>query len=134
MRKKRRRQDENLEIPMTPIIDIVFLLLIYFLLTSQLVKQKILKVNLPKSETAIAAQQEETVTIGITKDGAFFLNGKQMDLPRLKEELKKLAVSGGVKKVYVEADKDTRAQLLIDAMDAARKAGLKQILLKTKSR
>ncbi|OAG27769.1 ExbD/TolR family protein [Thermodesulfatator autotrophicus] len=134
MRKRRRHQDENLEVPMTPIIDIVFLLLIYFLLTSQLVKQKTLKVNLPQSETAVATQQEETITIGINREGDFFLNGKKLDMAQLKQELKRIAAEGGIKKVYVEADRDTKAQLLIDAMDAARKAGLKQILIKTRSR
>ncbi len=134
LRKRLRREENGPEIPMTPVIDIVFLLLIYFLLTSQFITQKALKVDLPKSETGKATKHEEVLTITITKDKKFLLNGQVIPEKRLFDEVKRLAKTIRPERVYIEADRHTEVQLLITAMDAARKAGLNRILIKTKSR
>ncbi|WP_022854254.1 ExbD/TolR family protein [Thermodesulfatator atlanticus] len=133
LRKRLRREGNGPEIPMTPVIDIVFLLLIYFLLTSQFITQEALKVDLPKSETGKATKQEEVLTITITKDKKFLLNGRPVPEKHLFEEVKHLANTIRPKHVYIEADRNVEVQLLITAMDAARKAGLNHILIKTKS-
>ncbi len=130
MRRKRFKR-KGVDIPFTPLIDIVFLLLIYFLLTSHFVEQQTLKVKLPETSLHGRALQQEILTITITKEGEFFINQRKVPTFHLKEELKKITKEKVISQVHLEADREAKVQWLIKAMEAAKEAGLKNILVKT---
>ncbi len=127
---RRTRFKRRVEIPVTPLIDIVFLLLIYFLLTSHFVKQQTLKVDLPETSSR-GEILEEVLTITITREGKFFVNRKEVALSSLEEELRKLVREKGPMRVHLEADRAAKVQWLLRAMEAAKEAGFKNIQLKT---
>jgi len=127
----RRRRKEGVEIPVTPLIDIVFLLLIYFLLTSHFVKIQALKVRLPENTTRASTVKEETLTITISKEGDFWINGKKIPRSELTEAIETEVSRIKARRIFLEADRRARVQLLVTAMDAARKAGIKEIAIKT---
>ncbi len=129
MRKKTRFPDKGFDFPFTPLIDIVFLLLIYFLLTSQFVEHEALKVNLPET-SARGEIVREVITVTITKKGEFYLNRQKVSPNDLAAEIKKAALKGA-NQLHLEADRGAKVQWLVQAMEAAREAGLKKMFIKT---
>ena len=130
MRKRRVRPANGFEIPVTPLIDIVFLLLIYFLLASHFIKPQALRIEPPQSKTRAEAVEEKTLTISLSKEGRVFLEGKEVGKEHLSAILRSRR-EAGVKKVVIEADRRASIQLLVEVMDAVKAAGLEQIMLKT---
>ncbi len=131
MRRRKRRRENGIEIPVTPLIDIVFLLLIYFLLASHFVKQQTLRVKLPESTVRGAAVKEEVLTVTITKEGRFLVNGKEVAQKELGQAVKEEAARTHARRAHLEADREASVQLLVTAMDAVREAGLKEVMVKT---
>ncbi len=130
MKKRRTRLNNGVEIPITPLIDIVFLLLIYFLLTSHFVSQQTIKVDLPKSRERAQSINQKILTLSLTREGKIFLEGREVTKKDLKEKLLRYQ-KRGIEKVIIEADKNARIQLLVDVMDMVKASGIKQIMLKT---
>ncbi|NPA48611.1 MAG: biopolymer transporter ExbD [Thermodesulfobacteria bacterium] len=128
--RRKRLKGKGVEIPVTPLIDIVFLLLIYFLLTSHFVEQEAFKVRLPET-TSRGQVVEEALTITITREGDFFVNQRKVSPALLEEELKRIAAERAISRVHLEADREARVQWLVRAMEAAKEAGLKNVLVKT---
>ncbi len=114
---------------LAPMIDVVFLLLIFFMLTSIYAKP-MMPVSLPESETA-AVQDEPDITIGITKTGELSLNTRSITLDRLAEELAELLSSRRDKSIRLVADKDINFGLVITVMDIAKMSGADNIAVVT---
>jgi len=131
VRRRKRRRENGIEIPVTPLIDIVFLLLIYFLLASHFVKQQTLKVNLPESNVRGAAVREEVLTVTITREGLFFVNGREVARKELAQVVREEAARTHARRAHLEADREAPVQLLVTAMDAVREAGLREVMVKT---
>ncbi len=129
MRKRKKRTD-NIDIPVTPLIDIVFLLLIYFLLTSHFIKQQFIKVDLPESKTKSNYVEKKLLTISITKEGSIYLDGKPIERNKLKEALS-LAKREGIEQIIIEADRNARVQILVSVMDLVKASGFEKVMLKT---
>ena len=72
--KKRERIGHNVNL--TPLIDIVFLLLVFFMLTANFIEEKEIEVRLPEAENGAVAQEEKPVVVSITKEGIFIGSSK----------------------------------------------------------
>ena len=131
--KKRRssRFDSGVDIPVTPLIDIVFLLLIYFLLTSHFIKHQAIRVDLPKSKLKAQKIKKEILSVTVTREGKIYLNGSEVPKGDLLARLTRFWKEGR-REVIIEADRESRVQLLVDVMDAVKRAGFEKIMLKTK--
>lgn len=110
---------------LTPLIDMVFLLLIFFLLTSFLTRPS-LPVNLPEAETAVISETPEIV-ITIKNDGIVLLNGKEMGDDRLLRSLKRSVISGQSKEVVILSDKEVTFGRVVEIMDISKKSGAHNI-------
>jgi biopolymer transport protein ExbD len=126
--KKRPRL--QVQAPLTALIDIVFLLLIYFLLTTNFMVDEGIKIKLPQAR-ASAPQTEEVLTIYVDKDGRSYLNNEEMSLDRLFDGLK--ARIGGQKDrlVVVRADRAVILNKAVKVMDIAKAAGAGRLCLAT---
>jgi biopolymer transport protein ExbD len=110
---------------LTPLIDMVFLLLIFFLLTSFFVRPSI-PVALPEAAyTEITEHQDITITI--EKDGTIFLNGKSVSERGFVSAMRRLDFSLDDKQVVIQADKEVPFGRVIQVMDLTKKAGVKNI-------
>jgi biopolymer transport protein ExbD len=118
-----RPQKKTLD--MTPMIDVVFLLLIFFLLTSIFSKPSI-PLNLPEAETA-AKRSETTASIAVKKDGTLAFNGEIMAPNDLYAKLARLMESRHYRSVAIESDRGVPFGTVVEVMDQARKAGAKDI-------
>jgi len=112
-------------INMTSMIDVVFLLLIFFLLTSIFSKPSI-PLNLPEADTARVAAEPE-VSVAIKKDGGILLNGQDMTAPELFVALTEVYKKSATKDLSLISDKEAPFGRAVEVMDMAKKAGAENI-------
>ncbi len=125
------RRSRNVLVDMTPLIDVVFLLLIFFMVSTTFDKQTQLKVDLPQA-SAQTEESEEVETIAVTIDakGNFYLNDQELvthDVDTLKRALKKAAAERTDIPVTVTSDKQAPFQAIMMVMDAAGQLGLSRL-------
>ena len=130
MRFKGRMELEHglKQIDIAPLIDIVFQLLIFFMLTSSFVMQPGIKVNLPKAVTSEVVKFEN-IDILITSENVTYLNGKVVTTNELKTLLKQAA--GRNQTILIKADKRASLGRVVEIWDMARDLGITQINIAT---
>ncbi|MCC6221857.1 MAG: biopolymer transporter ExbD [Deltaproteobacteria bacterium] len=118
-----------IELDIAPLIDVVFLLLIFFMLTSTMVVPEAIELNLPASESA--TQSESTaVVISVSQSGELLLNDKKTNLDSLQNEVKTL-LSNSTKEITLKSDSKVDIQKIVEVMDKIRLAGGTNIALAT---
>ncbi len=125
----RRRVSTRLNI--APLIDVVFLLLIFFMLSSHFVTQPGIKITLPSAATA-KLHAEEDIIISITEDSNLYLNEKLVTLENLLKQLKMEIVKTEKKTVIIKADEKIDLGLAVKVMDLARQAEAERLIISTK--
>lgn len=129
--KKYRSQDRiNANISMTPMIDVVFILLSFFMLTSTYIQTSSLNVDLPKAQTSDAALQQNNILV-IFKEGAMQWNGEPVTLAQLPQIFRQLKTDKPGAALVIQGDQDVPYNLVIQAMDQARIAGIERLSLAT---
>ena len=108
---------------LTPLIDIVFLLLIFFMLTSHFVRDEVLNIDLPEADSGEALDQPEQIEIIVTEAGEYSINSQTVSLEVLENILQDEIKDQQEKVVRIRADKNVDLGIAIGAFDAARKAG-----------
>lgn len=131
----RRRIQKAVDI--TPLIDVVFQLILFFMLTSSLVQQQGMEVVLPKAEGATEVE-EEAVVVSVTEDGEVYFRKELVSLPELTERIKSRgAQTGGVSApadngaVIVKSDSGVRVERLVQVMDSIRQGGAQNVAIAT---
>lgn len=134
--KFRSETQENPDINLTPLIDVVFLLLIFFMVSTTFNKESEIQIDLPEASGDKPVKQEFVVEISIDSLGRYFVNDRRLVDNKL--ATLKLAVTQtiGARKtqphVIINSDKDAPYQYVITAMDAVRQLGLNKFSLTTK--
>ncbi len=131
-------QEENVDVNLTPLIDVVFLLLIFFMVTTTFDRHAKLKVSLPESSAKVSQQQSEPLVLSIDAKGNYFLNERQIvnqQLDTLKQALQKVISKDGQDykdvTLVLKADANTPHQSVVRAMDAASQLGLTKLSIAT---
>lgn len=129
--KGHQRHDE-VSLDMTPLIDVVFLLLIFFMLTASFTQAQRLKVELPKAEQGESSpDQSKDWTIEIDETEHYALNGEALSLEQLELRLRELPGRNDDTVVLIRAHAKAEHQAVVRALDAAKAAGLLHIGLAT---
>ncbi len=141
MNFRTRQTDLDVEINLTPLIDVVFLLLIFFMVTTTFSKEAQIKLHLPEATSADKTDPNDNfLTIQISEFGEFAVQGKDDEEPRqlinsshktLQRTLKQAARNMRDPIVMIRADRLTPHEAVIKAMDAARHQGFFQITFST---
>ncbi len=132
MRVRARRQPEEAEIIIIPMIDTMMFLLMFFIVASlALAVQNGIPVNLPKASTG-AAHSAQNVTLTLDAAGNLHLNTRPLAIADLTPALKALGVSAGTL-VIINADANVRHGVVTTVMDDARKAGVERFAIATQS-
>lgn len=118
------------QMPITPLIDIVFMLLIYFLLTTNFMVDEGIKIKLPQARAA-APQTEETITVYVDSQGQAFLGEEEISLDRLFDRLKVKIGARQDELVVVRADRSVMLNKAVKVMDIAKAAGAGRLCLAT---
>ena len=113
---------------LTPLIDIVFILLIFFIVTSSFVKEAGIDVNRPSAETAVR-KERGNIIIAITKDGEIWLDKRRVDRRSIRGHAERLQAENPESSVVIVADKDSRTGLMVEVMDQVRLAGVTNVAI-----
>lgn len=127
----RRPPPQEIRLKITPLIDMVFLLLVFFLLTSSFVLQEGIKIDLPSAKSS-EIQQEKEIVISITKDNEIYLNQRQVDLETLSQGLVEIIKEDPNKPVVIRADKGIILEMAVKVLDIVRLSGTKRVVISTK--
>jgi len=125
----RRKIDMRFDI--APLVDIVFLLLLFFLLTSQFIKQPGMKIDLPKAKAA-RTQDKQDIVVAITKNEKYFINGSPVAAEDIEGRLCEKLKSNERKVVIIKADKKAVLQPVVSVMDYSKRCGAKGVTISTK--
>ncbi len=123
--RHRRRRSENL-IDLTPVIDITFQLLIFFLLTATFQENSSIDVDLARAKNQQKAQKQEAIVVSITADGKFEIDGTVIESAEMEARLCN-AVRQGRDTLHVRADKQSKHEELVQAMDVAKTCGFEKL-------
>ncbi|MDO9623617.1 MAG: biopolymer transporter ExbD [Pseudomonas sp.] len=134
--KFRRKPRENVEINLASLIDVVFILLLFFVVTTTFTRETQLKVDLPEAASGTPPEQTELkqLEVLIAVDGSYSLNGQQLlknDLDSLMAALQKESEGDNSLPLTISADGKTPHQAVITAMDAAGKLGFSHLRITT---
>ncbi|MDI6782331.1 MAG: biopolymer transporter ExbD [bacterium] len=125
--ERRKRISQHLDI--APLIDIVFLLLIFFMLTANFIMQPGIRITLPQAK--ISQPQEEMVVVFISEDNRIYLNEKHLDIDSLEDALIARLQNIQKKAVVIKADKKIDLGLAVRVMDMAKGAGAEGLSIST---
>jgi biopolymer transport protein ExbD len=120
----------KVEIPLTSLIDIVFLLLVYFLLTTNFMVEEGIKIKLPQAK-ASAPQTEEVITVYVDREGRAFLGTDEVSISVLFDRLKQMIGGQENKLVVIRADRAVILNKAVKVMDVAKAAGAGRLCLAT---
>jgi biopolymer transport protein ExbD len=127
-------RDEEITLELTPLIDMVFQLLIFFLLTTTFavnVKEGGLEVDLPRARSAEIPSMAKHVVIAILKDGRMVIGSESVTPQTLREKLTQIHKDNPQTMVVVQADKTVEHGIVVRAMDMAATIGLKRLAIAT---
>ena len=127
---RRKKSRYQMQMPLTSLIDIVFLLLIYFLLTTNFMVDEGIKIKLPQAK-ASAPQTEQTITVYVDREGRSYLNNQEVSLGALFTRLKEMIGAKRDKLVVVRADRSVILTKAVRVMDVVKAAGAGRLCLAT---
>jgi biopolymer transport protein ExbD len=125
MRLQNRRREEP-DVNLTPLIDVVFLLLIFFMVSTTFQRETEISIDLPEANGPHMQAEKKEVEISIDAKGRYFVNKKEVvntQVDTLKRAIKEAAGDQKKPRVILSADRMTPHQAVITAMDAARQLG-----------
>ena len=123
MRRRRGRNEEESELNMTPMLDVVFIMLIFFVVTASFVKEAGIDVNRPGAVTA-ERKERGNILIAITESGQIWIDKREVDVRALRANIERLHAENPQGAVVIQADENSTNGLLVRVMDAARLAGV----------
>ena len=114
------------EINVTPMVDVMLVLLIIFMVTAPLIQQGV-KVNLPQAKAAPVEAKEQKITLSINRGRQIFIGDVEVPLDQLEEKLKTNAKAQTDKEIYLWADTDINYGMVVQVMASAQRAGITNV-------
>jgi biopolymer transport protein ExbD len=121
-------QEQDATVDITPMLDVVFIMLIFFIVTATFVKISGIEVDAPKASTTVV-QEKANILIAIDANNKVWINRREIDLRALRPNIERLHAENPKGIVVIQADKMSRNEVLVKVMDASRKAGVYDIAL-----
>ena len=132
MRRKNRVKSEENSLDLTPMMDIVFIMLIFFIVTTSFVKETGVDINRPNAETA-EWDERGNILVAITATNEIWIDKRRVDLKAVRANIERLKIEYPEGSVIIQADKESRSGLLVEAMDQIRLAGVQNISIAAKN-
>ena len=115
--------EEEATIDMTPMLDVVFIMLIFFIVTASFVKEAGIDVNRPEAATAVK-KDRANILVAISDTGEIWINKRRVDARAVQANIERLHAENPQGTVVIQADKQATTETLIKVMDASRAAGV----------
>ncbi|MFP6624562.1 MAG: biopolymer transporter ExbD [Myxococcota bacterium] len=128
MRRRRQQEVEESEVNLTPMLDVVFIMLIFFIVTASFVKEAGIDITRPPAATA-ERKERGNILVAITKDNQIWIDRCQVSPQALRANIERLHAENPQGSVVIQADEKSENGLLVRVMDAARLAGVSSVAL-----
>jgi biopolymer transport protein ExbD len=126
-RKDRRERDES-EINITPMLDVVFIMLIFFIVTTSFVKETGTTVSRPVAETA-QLKERGNILVGVRENGEVWINRQNVNITAVRQSIERLLRENPEGQVVIVADEDSDSEVVIRVMDQLGQAGVGRVSL-----
>ena len=123
-------EEEESNIDMTPMLDVVFIMLIFFIVTASFVKEAGIDVNRPDAATAVQ-KNRANILVAISDNNEIWINKRQVDVRAVQANIERLYAENPQGSVVIQADEESNTRVLIKVMDAARAAGVYDVSIAT---
>ena len=130
---RRTKAKEEASIDLTPMLDIVFIMLIFFIVTSSFVRESGVEVNRPQASNSVA-QKETGIFVAITSNNQIFIDKRHVDIERVEAVLEMLYLDNPLANLVIQADRHAYNGTVVSVMDAAKGVGIEGIALATESK
>ncbi|WNO60791.1 biopolymer transporter ExbD [Rheinheimera sp. MMS21-TC3] len=121
MARKRIREDDEASIDITPMMDVVFIMLIFFIVTTSFVKEAGIDVNKPDSAQA-QKKPSATIFIAIRPNGEIWMDKRAVDVERVSANIERLRAESPTDTIIIQADKEAKHGLVMEVMDQIKAA------------
>jgi len=130
-RKSRNAEGEHSEIDLTPMLDVVFIMLIFFIVTASFVKESTIDLNVPDSQknTPPPDSKNKIILVTITSTDDIFIGGRRVDARAVRANIERLHAESPNAPVVVSADAKATSAAFIAVADAAREANVYEVSL-----
>jgi biopolymer transport protein ExbD len=128
-----RKRNRSSEVYTASLNDIMFFLLLFFLIISTMVNPSVIKLLLPKAENSEQTVSKQSINLSVTKDLKYFLNDVEIPADKLETKLKALMSRAKETTVVLRADNEIKLQNIVDIIDIGNKLKIKVILATRKS-
>ncbi len=118
--------DEDDAVNLTPMLDVVFIMLIFFIVTASFVKEAGIDVNRPNAATA-ERKEKGNILVAISENNQIWIDRRQVDPRALRANIERMHAENPNGAVVIQADQESKNKLLVLVMDAARMAGVKNV-------
>ncbi|MCM2679825.1 ExbD/TolR family protein [Echinimonas agarilytica] len=126
MARRIKREEEEATIDMTPMLDIVFIMLIFFIVTTSFVKEAGIQVNKPKANNT-SKEKSANIFIAIKENGEIHMDRRQVDIERVGANIERMLAEQPTDTVVVQADKEAKHGVVVKVMDQIKEAGIDKI-------
>lgn len=126
----KRLKEEEAEINLTPMLDIVFIMLIFFIVTATFVKEAGLDITKPPAETGVK-KPLASILIAIGATGEIWVENRPVDLRALQSVIEKLFAENPKGEISIQADEESPAYLIVEVIEQAKNAGVHTISIST---
>lgn len=133
----RPRGEEEVDVNLTPLIDVVFLLLIFFMVSTTFIRESEIELTLPEASAEVRENPQDTIEIAIDVNGRYFVNGNALinaQLNTIRQALNDVRPADVEPVVIISADANASHQAVVTVMDAARQVGLTRVTFPTNIR
>ena len=128
----KKKESKRLSLDVTPLIDVIFLLLIFFMVSTTFITSPGIHVNLPEASVKVKTDKPKSLEIVITQKQEIFLNGRKLKRKTLARQLATAKKKSGFEHLIIRADGKTRHETVVFVMDVAKKVGLHKLSIATK--
>lgn len=136
MNFRKDKELKQVEVNLTPLIDVVFLLLIFFMVSTTFDKQAQIEIKLPEAESSeLADKDPEIIAVGVNSEGKYYVNNEELlksDADTLKRMLIKVAKNKRDLPVVISADGKAPHQSVVTVLDVASQLGMTQMTFATR--
>lgn len=121
---------EEANVDITPMLDVVFIMLIFFIVTATFIKLSGIEVNAPNANTSVV-QEQANILVAIDENNKIWINRREVDFRALRANIERLHAENPKGSLVIQADKLSNNDTLVKVMDASRRAGVYDIALAT---
>jgi len=125
-----KASNDDAEIDMTPMLDIVFIMLIFFIVTASFLKESGIDINRPDASTAVKADKAN-IMIAVSDKNEVWMEKRRVDVRAVRANVERLRAENPEGSVVIQADVESKSGIVMEVVDAVRKAGVSDYIVAT---